>query len=171
MTPAEKKKKILIIGGGVAGMEAARICALRGHQVVLMEKEAALGGTVAALAQDPLAAEFKNFVDYLGTQMRKLNIDVRVCREANAKVIEEIKPDAIILATGASLRMPDLAENKPGVLDHVEALKNRPAIGQKVVVWGLMYGAEFAISLAREGKEVTLIGEAGEDTLASHAGP
>ena len=72
MTPAEKKKKILIIGGGVAGMEAARICALRGHQVVLMEKEPALGGTVAALAQDPLAAEFKNFVDYLGTQMRKL---------------------------------------------------------------------------------------------------
>jgi thioredoxin reductase len=54
-------------------------------------------------------------------------------------------------------------------MDHVEALKNRPAIGQKVVVWGLMYGAEFAISLAREGKEVTLIGEAGEDTVASHA--
>jgi 2,4-dienoyl-CoA reductase-like NADH-dependent reductase (Old Yellow Enzyme family)/thioredoxin reductase len=169
LTPAEKKKKILIIGGGVAGMEAARVCALRGHEIVLVEKEASLGGTVAALAQDPLAAEFKNFVDYLGVQMRKLNIDVRVCREANARVIEEIKPEAIFLATGASLRMPELAENKPGVLDHVEALKNRPAIGQKVVVWGLMYGAEFAISLAREGKEVTLIGEAGEDTLASHA--
>jgi 2,4-dienoyl-CoA reductase-like NADH-dependent reductase (Old Yellow Enzyme family)/thioredoxin reductase len=169
LTPAEKKKKILIIGGGVAGMEAARVCSIRGHQIVLIEKEAALGGTVAALAQDPLAAEFKNFVDYLGTQMRKLNVDVRVCREADPKMIEEIKPDAVILATGASLRKPELAENKPGVIDHVEALKNRPSIGQKVVVWGLMYGAEFAISLAREGKEVTLIGEAGEDTLASHA--
>lgn len=169
LTPAEKKKKIMIIGGGVAGMEAARVCALRGHQVILLEKEASLGGTVAALALDPLAAEFKNFVDYLGVQMRKLNIDVRVCREANAKAIEEIKPDVIILATGASLRMPELAENKPGVMDHVEALKNRPAIGQKVVIWGLMYGAEFAISLAEDGKEVTLVGEAGEDTMASHA--
>jgi 2,4-dienoyl-CoA reductase-like NADH-dependent reductase (Old Yellow Enzyme family)/thioredoxin reductase len=169
LIPAEKKKKILIIGGGVAGMEAARVCTLRGHEVVLVEKEAALGGTVAALAQDPLSAEFKNFVDYLGIQMRKLNVDVRVCRQADEQLIAEIKPDAIVLATGASLRMPELAENKPGVIDHVQALKNRPAIGQKVVIWGLMYGAEFAISLAQEGKEVTLIGEAGEDTLASHA--
>ena len=54
-------------------------------------------------------------------------------------------------------------------MDHVEALRNRIAIGQKVVIWGLMYGVEFAISLAQEGKDVTLIGEAGEDTLASHA--
>ncbi|MEW6185690.1 MAG: FAD-dependent oxidoreductase [Thermodesulfobacteriota bacterium] len=169
LVQAERKKKILIIGGGVAGMEAARICTLRGHEVVLVEKEAALGGTVAALALDPLAAEFKNFVDYLGTQMRKLNIDVRVCREADAQWIAAINPDVIVLATGASLRMPELAEDKPGVIDHVEALKNRQAIGQKVVIWGLMYGAEFAISLAQEGKEVTLIGEAGEDTLASHA--
>jgi 2,4-dienoyl-CoA reductase-like NADH-dependent reductase (Old Yellow Enzyme family)/thioredoxin reductase len=169
LTPAEKKKKILIIGGGVAGMETARIGALRGHRVILMEKDARLGGTVAALAKDPLASEFKNIVDYLGTQMRKLKIDVRVCREADATVIEEIKPDAVILATGASLRMPELADNKPGVMDHVEALRNRMAIGQKVVIWGLMYGAEFALSLAREGKEVILIGEAGEDTLASHA--
>jgi 2,4-dienoyl-CoA reductase-like NADH-dependent reductase (Old Yellow Enzyme family)/thioredoxin reductase len=169
LTPAAKKKKILIIGGGVAGMEAARVLALRGHQVILVEKGAALGGTVAVLAQDPLAAEFKNIVDYLGTQMRKLNIDVRVCREATPRLVEEIKPDVIVLATGASMRIPESAENKPGVMDHVEALKNRAAIGQKVVIWGLMYGAEFAISLAREGKDVTLVGEAGEDTLASHA--
>jgi 2,4-dienoyl-CoA reductase-like NADH-dependent reductase (Old Yellow Enzyme family) len=74
LTPAEEKKKILIIGGGVAGMEAARVCTLRGHQVVLMEKESELGGTVAALAQDPLAAEFRNIVDYLGVQMRKLDV-------------------------------------------------------------------------------------------------
>jgi 2,4-dienoyl-CoA reductase-like NADH-dependent reductase (Old Yellow Enzyme family)/thioredoxin reductase len=169
LTPAEKKKKILIIGGGVAGMEAARICALRGHNVILQEKRPELGGTVAALAKDPLAAEFQNILDYLGVQMRKLDIDVRVCREADAKVIKELNPDAVIVATGATLRMPDLVDGKPGVMDHVEALRNRVAIGQKVVIWGLMYGAEFAISLAQEGKEVTLFGEAGEDTLASHA--
>ncbi|MBW2622024.1 MAG: FAD-dependent oxidoreductase [Deltaproteobacteria bacterium] len=169
LTPAEQKKKILIIGGGVAGMEAARVCSLRGHDTVLVEKASELGGTVAALALDPLSMEFRNIVDYLGVQMEKRGVDVRVCRTADKALIEDIKPDAVIMATGASLRMPDLAQGAPGVLDHVEALKQRSAIGQRVVIWGLMYGAEFAISLAEEGREVTLIGETGEDALASHA--
>ncbi|MBW2323144.1 MAG: FAD-dependent oxidoreductase [Deltaproteobacteria bacterium] len=169
LTPAEESKKILIIGGGVAGMEAARVCALRGHKVTLMEKSSKVGGTVASLALDPLAAEFGNFVEYLGTQMRKLNVDVRVCKEAGPGDVEELKPDVVLMATGASLRMPELAQDKPGVIDHIEALKHRSEIGQRVVIWGLMYGAEFAISLAEERKEVVLIGEAGETTLASHA--
>jgi len=169
LTQAEKKKKILIVGGGVGGMEAARVCALRGHEVILIEKGYELGGTVAALAQDPLAAEFKNIVDYLSVQMSKLDIDVRISKAATAADIEEINPDAVIVATGALMRIPDVAKDKPGIMDHVEALRNRIAIGQKVVIWGLMYGVEFAISLAQEGKDVTLIGEAGEDTLASHA--
>jgi len=169
LTPADDKKKVLVIGGGVAGMEAARVSALRGHKVTLIEKGAELGGTVAALALDPLAAEFRNIVDYLGVQMRKLDIGVRVCKEVGPAEIEELNPDVVIVATGASLRMPDTAKDKPGVIDHVVALKQRSEIGQRVVIWGLMYGAEFAISLAEEGKDVTLIGEAGEDTLASHA--
>jgi 2,4-dienoyl-CoA reductase-like NADH-dependent reductase (Old Yellow Enzyme family)/thioredoxin reductase len=169
LVPTETPKTILIVGGGVAGMEAARICALRGHKVTLMEKEPALGGTVAALALDPLAVEFANIVDYLGVQMRKLSVDVRVCKEVGPDDIDALKPDAIILATGASLKLPKNAEGLPGVIDHVAALKNRSEIGQKVVIWGLMYGAELAVSLAQEGKDVTLIGEAGEKTMASHA--
>lgn len=168
MVPAEDPKKILIIGGGMAGMEAARICALRGHQVTLMEKEAELGGTVAALALDPLSVEFANIVDYLGTQMRKLGVDVRVCKEAGPEDIDAMKPDAVIMATGASLKLPKDAVDLPGVMDHIAALKNRSEVGQKVVIWGLMYGAELAISLAREGKDVVLVGEAGEKTMASH---
>jgi len=169
LTPAATKKRVLILGGGVAGMEAARVCALRGHDVILQEKRAELGGAVSALARDPLAAEFQNIVDYLGGQMRKLDIDVRVCKEASSADVEEIKPDAVIVATGASMRKPDIVLDRPGVMDHIEALRNRTAIGERVVIWGLMYGAEFAISLAQEGKSVTLFGEAGEDTLASHA--
>jgi 2,4-dienoyl-CoA reductase-like NADH-dependent reductase (Old Yellow Enzyme family) len=63
LEPAEEPKNVLVIGGGVAGMEAARVCALRGHNVTLMEKSAKLGGTVAALSHDPLTSEFINFVD------------------------------------------------------------------------------------------------------------
>jgi len=168
LAPAEKPKSILVIGGGVGGMEAARVCALRGHKVTLMEKEPELGGTVAALALDPVAAEFRNIVDYLGVQMRKLGVDVRVCKEVAPDDVDELKPDVIILATGASLRIPKDAEDKPGVIDHIEALKNRSRIGQRVVIWGLMYGAELAISLAQEGKEVTLMGEGGERSMANH---
>ena len=169
ITPAGEPRAILVIGGGVAGMEAARVCALRGHQVTLMEKESELGGTVAALALDPLSVEFRNIIDYLGIQMRKLNVNVRVCKEVGPDDIDALKPDAVILATGASLKLPKQAEARPGVLDHIEALKRRSEIGQRVVIWGLMYGSELAISLEQEGKDVVLIGEAGEKTMASHA--
>jgi 2,4-dienoyl-CoA reductase-like NADH-dependent reductase (Old Yellow Enzyme family)/putative sterol carrier protein/thioredoxin reductase len=169
LTPAESSKKILIIGGGIGGMEAARICAMRGHDVTLMEKNTRLGGTVGFLALDPVNAEFGNFTEYLGIQMEKLNVDVKLGKEATEADIEDLNPDAVILATGASLKIPEVAMGKPGVIDHIEALETRAEIGQRVVVWGLMYGAELAISLAMEGKEVTLIGEAGEKTMASHA--
>jgi thioredoxin reductase len=169
LTAAETPKNVLVIGGGVAGMEAARVCAERGHGVTLMEKGAELGGTVAALALDPPTAEFRNFVDYLGTQMRKLKVDVRVCREASLEEVEALAPDAVIVATGASLIVPEVAAGKPGVIDHLTALRHREEIGQRVVVWGLVYGAELAVSLAQEGKEVVLMGEGGESTLHSHA--
>ena len=150
-------------------MEAARICALRGHEVTLMEKNNRLGGTVGSLALDPVNAEFGNFTEYLGIQMEKLGVDVKLDKEATEADIGDLNPDAVILATGAALKIPEVAMGKPGVIDHIEALERRAEVGQRVVVWGLMYGAELAISLAMEGRKVTLIGEAGEKTMASHA--
>ena len=168
LTPAETSKHILVIGGGVAGMEAARVCSERGHKVTLFEKGSALGGTVASLALNPLNVELGNFPNYLGTQMRKLDVDVRVCKEATVDNVTDLNPDVVILATGASLRMPDVVSGKHGVMDHIEALKNRSAIGPSVVIWGLIYGAELAIALANDGKNVTLIGETAEDAMTSH---
>lgn len=169
LVPAEEKKSILVIGGGVAGMEAARVCALRGHRVTLVEKSKQLGGNVAALALDPLNAEFGNFVDYLRVQMKKLKVEVKTGSEAGVADVEKMKPDAVILATGASLAIPGVAKERTGVMDHIEALKNRSEIGKRVIVWGLGYGAELAISLAEEGKDVTLIGKGGEKALTTHA--
>jgi len=168
MTPAESRKRILVIGGGVAGMEAARICAERGHSVTIFEKGPALGGTVASLALNPLNIELGNFPEYLCTQMTKLGIDVRVCKEATVENVSEFAPDAVIMATGASMRLPDMVQGKPGVMDHITALKNQAGIGDRVVIWGLVYGAELAVALADAGKDVTLIGEAAENAMTSH---
>jgi len=169
LTPAETRKHVLVIGGGVAGMEAARICATRGHTVTLWEKGPALGGTVASLALNPLNGELGNFPAYLCTQMAKLGIDVRVCKEATVDGIAELDPDVVIMATGASMRLPDVAEGKHGVMDHIEALNDQPSIGDTVVIWGLVYGAELAVALASQGKNVTLIGEADGKAMTSHS--
>jgi 2,4-dienoyl-CoA reductase-like NADH-dependent reductase (Old Yellow Enzyme family)/thioredoxin reductase len=164
LTPAEAKKKVLVIGGGVGGMEAARIAALRGHDVTLMEKESELGGTVSALSRTKLTHEFKNIVTYLGMQMKKLKVDVRVCKEATAADVDDIKPDVVIVACGASMVIPDIAKDQPGVMDHLTACREPEAVGQRVVIWGLA-AAELALSLANEGKDVTIIGSGEKTTL------
>jgi 2,4-dienoyl-CoA reductase-like NADH-dependent reductase (Old Yellow Enzyme family)/thioredoxin reductase len=163
LTPAKKPKKALIIGGGIGGMEAARIATLRGHKVTIMEKQAELGGMVAALALTPLTAEFKNIVDYLSNQLRKLKVDVRICKEATVE--DALNYDVALIATGSSLILPDEVKAIPGVMDHIEALKRKREIGKRVVIWGLV-ATELAISLAAEGKDVVLIGRGGEETLA-----
>jgi len=165
LTRAETVKRVLVIGGGVGGMEAARIASLRGHQVALMEKAPALGGMVAALAKTPMTSEFGNIVEYLSIQMEKQNVDVRMNTEATLDEVEKLNPDAVILAAGSTMLIPEEARGKPGVMDHIDALGRMDEIGQKVVIWGLV-AADFAISLAREGKDVVMIGRGGVETLA-----
>jgi len=164
LSPAEKSKKVLVIGGGIGGMEAARIAALRGHKVTLMEKDSELGGLVRTLALNPLTAEFGNIVDFLAGQMKKLNVDVRVCKEAAAADVSALNPDVVLLASGASMILPEAVRGKTCVISHMEALKKKREIGQKVVIWGLA-AAELAISLAIEGKDIVLFGRGGVDTL------
>jgi 2,4-dienoyl-CoA reductase-like NADH-dependent reductase (Old Yellow Enzyme family)/thioredoxin reductase len=164
--PAERSKKVLVIGGGVGGMEAARIAAMRGHKVTLIEKEPQLGGMVATLGINPLTAEFKNIVTYLATQMRKLGVDVRACKEATIDDVMELGPDVAILATGSTAVLPEVTREKPGVMTHEQASREQKAIGERVVVWGL-FGVELAITLAEQGKDVTLLGHSGESSLGS----
>lgn len=162
-------KKVVIVGGGVAGMEAARVASLMGHRVTLLEKSLGLGGNVAKLSKNNLNHEFQNLVDYLSLQMKKQGVDVRVAREVDADEVVKHSPDAVILATGSKMVMPKIIEGVPGVMSHIEAVDNMAALGKKVIIWGLVYGAELACSLAEDGKEVTLIGEAGEKALAGLA--
>jgi thioredoxin reductase len=170
VTPAGKSKKVIVIGGGVAGMEAARVCALRGHKVTLMEKEPELGGKVFALSNQSVTSEFGNVVDFLSAQMRRREVDVRVCKEATVEDVIGLSPDVVIIATGSSMVIPEVAKGKPGVMDHIEALRRKRDIGNKVVIAGLVAG-ELAISLAKEGKDVTIFGRGDVDTLCKYASP
>jgi len=169
VTPAEKPKKVLVIGGGVAGMESARVAALRGHKVTLVESEGSLGGVVGVLSNGLLNHEFKNLVDYLSNQIRKLNVDARVCKKVTADDVEELNPDVVIMATGATMTIPKAAIGKPQVLTHVDALMNMASIGNKIVIQGLGYGSELAISLAEAGKDVILFGKG--DEIATNIPP
>jgi 2,4-dienoyl-CoA reductase-like NADH-dependent reductase (Old Yellow Enzyme family)/NADPH-dependent 2,4-dienoyl-CoA reductase/sulfur reductase-like enzyme len=162
VVPAETPKKVLVVGGGVAGMEAARIAALRGHTVMLLEKEAKLGGTVETLSRNPLNSEFGNLVEYLTGQMARLNIDVRVCKRARSDDVKAMNPDVVIIATGATMSLSEEAKGKFGVMTHTEALAQPDRVGRKVVIQGLGYGSELAIALAEHGKEVTLFGKGTE---------
>ena len=104
--PAISPKRVLVIGGGPAGMEAARVAALRGHRVTLVERADRLGGTLffAALAYTENGA----LLDHLVTQVRQLPIDVRLGTEATPALVAELRPDAVIVATGARRQAPPI---------------------------------------------------------------
>lgn len=111
---ATQPKKILIVGGGPSGLEAARLARLRGHDVILCEKSAQLGGTLrfAALVYEPN----ERLLDWLEGQVRKLGVEIRLETEVDAALIREIAPDEVLIAAGAKREKP----NFPGVdQDHV----------------------------------------------------
>lgn len=155
MAPAKKPQKIMVAGGGPAGMEFARVATLRGHQVTIYEKAGRLGGYL------PHAAGFArlntkdilNIGQWLKKQVQELNIQVELHTEVTPELVSQIRPDAVVLATGSKEKLPDipgLDSINAGTLD--EFMSGKKQAGKKVVVIGGHYGAEIAVSLAREGK-------------------
>lgn len=159
--PAEQKKRVVIAGAGPAGMEAARVAAERGHEVIVLEKRTFTGGTVRILGNTTLMHEFRNLNDYHAHELKRLGVDVRIGVEATAENIAALKPDIVLVACGATMTIPDVARDKPFVLTHVEALENKFKLGRRILIYGLGYGAELAIALHDEGHEVTLAGRGG----------
>ena len=109
--PAQKKKRVLVAGGGPAGMEAARVAAIRGHEVILFEKENRLGGLlrwVAMIKGLDVDSDATLLSDYLQYQITRLGVDIRLGREFTPSAIHEINPDAIILAPGGIPTVPEI---------------------------------------------------------------
>ncbi|MDF2957591.1 MAG: Dihydrolipoamide dehydrogenase [Candidatus Alkanophagales archaeon MCA70_species_1] len=166
---AEKPKKVLIVGGGPAGMETARVLKLRGHEVKILEEDEKLGGNLLLAAVPPYKSEINNIIQYLTTQMRKLGVAVETSRKVTAdevlRLMKEDGYDELVIAVGASPIIPEVsgvAERLgKSVFTAVDVLAGRvpeDKIGEGVVVvGGGMIGCETAEFLAAKGRNVTIV--------------
>ena len=170
--PALKPKRVLVVGGGPGGMEAARVAALRGHAVTLYEKERTLGGQLPMAAIPPGKEELATTSRFLSLQLSKLGVEVRTGQKATVESIAEMKPDAVVVATGSLTLLPDIdGASLPHVAMARDVITNRKVVGQKVVVvGGGRVGCETAQLLASWGKEVTLVRMTGQGRLAGDMG-
>src|SRR5205809_990612 len=154
-------KHVVVVGGGVAGLEAARVAALRGCRVVLMEKAAELGGQVLLAACAPARAEYAGIVRFLAGQVRKLGVDVRLGVEATAALVLGERPDAVVVATGSHPYIPPVpgSDGKHVVTDR-DVLGGEATVGSNVVVIDDVH-TEQALSTAEllpdQGKLVEVI--------------
>ncbi len=159
IVPANKKRKVLIIGGGVAGLEAARVCKLRGHDVIVYEKTNELGGHLNEASSPDFKVDDKRLLNWYKHEMKELNIDIRMGTKADQALIETEKPDAIIVATGSDpikLNLPGV--ERSNVVYAVEIFKGTKSAGNNVVIiGGGLVGCETALYLAKQGKKVTIV--------------
>lgn len=161
ITPAPKKKKVVVIGGGPGGMEAARVAALRGHDVTLYEKEPQLGGQINTLAKAPGREEFSQATRYLAAQLNKLKVKVKLGTEATLETIKQEKPDTVIVATGSKPYVaPIPGSDQPNVFTPSQVLDGKANVGERVVVYddtGLQEGYSVADFLTDQGKKVDIV--------------
>lgn len=168
MKPAEKPLRVGIVGGGPAGMEAARIATVRGHQVTLFEKTGELGGAILGCCMAPGKEKMKWYADWIRNQIIQLNVDVRLY---TCPTVEDLKQfDVVLNATGASSYVPDcigaervvpfeaaIACPKVNCPFHPKDRTMR-RLGERVLVWGDHYAAaDTAAALANMGKAVTIV--------------
>ena len=150
---AKKKKKVMVIGGGPGGMEAARIAALRGHDVHLFEKMDVLGGQLRYAYIPPGREEIVNVISFLENQIKKLNVKIELSKKVDTATIKKLKPDVVIAATGGSPLIPKISGiNKKNVVVAEDVFDNKVKIGKDVVIiGGGTIGCEIALHTAKMG--------------------
>lgn len=157
--PIKKPKKVMIVGGGPGGMEAARALSQRGHEVTLYEKERRLGGLFNLAVVPPGKEDFRDLIDYLSGQIKKNGVTICLETEATPDLIEKENPDALIVATGAMPIVPDIpGMTSKNVVLAQDVLSGNDGTGDRVIiVGGGLVGCETAHFLAKQGKNVTIV--------------
>ncbi len=159
ITPAPKAKRVLVVGGGPAGLETARVAALRKHEVILYDNGERLGGQLTLAAVPPYKEGLEAVTAYLSHQVRKLGVRLETGKEITADIIREIKPDAVVLATGIVPLIPDIVGiDGENVVTAQDILAGKAAFGKRsIVIGGALVGCETAEFLSDRGSQVTII--------------
>jgi 2,4-dienoyl-CoA reductase-like NADH-dependent reductase (Old Yellow Enzyme family) len=169
LPPAARSKRVVVVGGGPAGLEAAWVAAARGHRVTLLERANELGGKIRLAQRLPGREELADFADWRAGECARRGVDIRLNSEATLDGILALAPDAVVVATGGRASTTAAAKGPPMpvpgsqqafVLDHEAALQRCETLGQRVVVLDVVGHIE-AIGLgellARQGVEVTVV--------------
>ena len=157
LTPAKTSKKVMVIGGGLAGMEAAMMLGKRGHSVSLYEKRDRLGGQWNILAS--YRPEVSSITNYLSRELAKSGVQVHYNTQVDVELVKKLQPDAVVIATGARQKLPDIpGVNGKNVLMANHVLSRKVETGKEVVVLGGgIVGMEAAVFLAKQGKKVSIV--------------
>ncbi|MDH5815179.1 MAG: NAD(P)/FAD-dependent oxidoreductase [Candidatus Nezhaarchaeota archaeon] len=151
----DKPKRIVVVGGGPAGMEFARIASMRGHKVIIVERSQQLGGNLIAASAPRFKSDLRDYLEWLKRQLK--GVEVLLNTEALPERIKELNPDVVVIAVGSEHDVPPI----PGIeraVKAVDVLLGKVSVGNRVVVLGGgRIGCETALHLAEEGREVTIL--------------